>query len=277
MNKEDKNINPENKKPTGNEPGNKKDQNNTPGKGKPPFNFYWIYAILAVLFIALQFYNWGGSAIEISQQRFENQMLGSGDVEKIIVVNREIVEVFIREDRVDRYEDVRERGLTEGPHYTFKIGSVDNFEQLVRDSQKDVTADQRIPVFYEQRKDWGSDILSWLLPIGLLIVFWIFIMRRMAGGAGGGQIFNIGKSKAQVFDKDTRVNVNFNHVAGLDEAKIELMEIVDFLKNPKKYTDLGGQIPKGALLVGPPGTGKTLAGQSSGRRGTGAVFLTQRI
>ncbi len=258
MNKEEKNINPENKKPEGKGSNNKKDQNNTPGKGKPPFNFYWIYAILAVLFIALQFYNWGGTAIEISQQRFENQMLGSGDVEKIIVVNREIVEVFLREDRLDRYDDVRDRGLTEGPHYTFKIGSVDNFEQLVRDSQEDVSADQRIPVFYEQRKDWGTDILSWLLPIGLLIVFWIFIMRRMAGGAGGGQIFNIGKSKAQVFDKDTSVNVNFNHVAGLDEAKIELMEIVDFLKNPKKYTDLGGQIPKGALLVGPPGTGKTL-------------------
>ncbi len=258
MNKEEKNINPENKKPAGSGSSNKKDQNNTPGKGKPPFNFYWIYAILAVLFIALQFYNWGGTAIEISQQRFENQMLGSGDVEKIIVVNREIVEIFLREDRIDRYDDVRDRGLTEGPHYTFKIGSVDNFEQMVRDSQQDVSADQRIPVFYEQRKDWGTDILSWLLPIGLLIVFWIFIMRRMAGGAGGGQIFNIGKSKAQVFDKDTRVNVDFNHVAGLDEAKIELMEIVDFLKNPKKYTDLGGQIPKGALLVGPPGTGKTL-------------------
>ena len=258
MNKEQNNNKPENSKPKGNESGNRKDQQNTPGKGKPPFNFYWIYAILVILFIALQFYNWGGTAIEISQQRFENQMLPSGDVDKIIVVNRELVEVFIREDKIDNYDDLREKGLREGPHFTFKIGSVDNFEKLVRDAQEDVAAAERIPIFYEQRKDWGSDILSWLLPIGLLIVFWIFIMRRMAGGAGGGQIFNIGKSKAQVFDKDTRVNVNFNHVAGLDEAKIELMEIVDFLKNPKKYTDLGGQIPKGALLVGPPGTGKTL-------------------
>ncbi len=258
MNKEENKNTQDTSKPSGNPTNNKKDQNTSQGKGKPPFNFYWIYGILAVLFIALQFYNWGGTAIEISQQQFETRLLESGDVDKIIVVNRELVEVFIREDRIGNYDDIIERGITEGPHYSFKIGSVDNFEQLVRDSQQDVASDQRIPLFYEQRKDWGTDILSWLLPIGLLIVFWIFIMRRMAGGAGGGQIFNIGKSKAQVYDKDTRVNINFNHVAGLDEAKIELMEIVDFLKNPQKYTNLGGQIPKGALLVGPPGTGKTL-------------------
>ncbi len=258
MSTEQKNTTSENKSNSAPQSEKKQSSSGTPGKGKPPFNFYWIYAILAVLFIALQFYNWGGTAVEISQQRFENQMLRSGDVDKLIVVNREMVEVFIKQDRLNKYDDLSERGDTDSPHYTFKIGSVDNFENLVRESQEEVSADQRIPVFYEQRKDWGSDILSWLLPIGLLIVFWIFIMRRMAGGAGGGQIFNIGKSKAQVYDKDTRVNVDFNYVAGLDEAKIELMEIVDFLKNPKKYTDLGGQIPKGALLVGPPGTGKTL-------------------
>lgn len=239
--------------------GQKKPSSGGPGKGKtPPFNFYWIYGLLAILFIALQFYNWEGTSVEISQQRFENQLLQSGDIEKIVVVNRELVEIFIREDRIPNYEDLNERNITEGPHFTFKIGSVDNFVERIQEAQEDTPPTERTPIFYEQRKDWGSDILSWLLPIGLLIVFWIFIMRRMAGGPGGGQIFNIGKSKAQVFDKDTRVNVNFNHVAGLDEAKIELMEIVDFLKNPNKYTDLGGQIPKGALLVGPPGTGKTL-------------------
>jgi ATP-dependent metalloprotease FtsH len=238
-----------------------KNQNKANGQGKgktPPFNFYWIYGLLALLFIALQFYNWGGTAVEISQQRFENQLLTSGDIKEIYIFNREIVEVHILPDRVERYDELRDRNLAEGPHFTFKIGSVDNFVNRLDEAQQDVTPDQRVPVYYDQRKDWGSDILSWLLPIGLLIVFWIFIMRRMAGGPGGGQIFNIGKSKAQIFDKDTRVNVNFNHVAGLHEAKIELMEIVDFLKNPKKYTDLGGQIPKGALLVGPPGTGKTL-------------------
>ena len=257
---ENKNIS-ENKQSNSNPKGNKSNDQNSNGKGKtPPFNFYWIYGILAVLFIALQLVNWGSGTVEISQQRFENQMLNSGDVEKLVVVNREIVEVFIYEGQLHKYDDINGTGalVGSGPHFTFQIGSVDNFEQMVRDAQQDVSADKRIPLFYEQRKDWGSDILSWLLPIGLLILFWIFIMRRMAGGAGGGQIFNIGKSKAQIFDKDTHVNVNFNHVAGLDEAKIELMEIVDFLKNPKKYTDLGGQIPKGALLVGPPGTGKTL-------------------
>ncbi len=270
MNKENHTLHSEspNKNPKGN-PGSsggsssgdkkKPGSGSGPGKGKtPPFNFYWIYGLLALLFIALQFYNWGGTAVEISQQRFENQMLKSGDLEKILVINREMVEVFIREDRINNYEDLSEQGVTDGPHFTFKIGSVDNFVEKVDEAQAEIPANERVPIFYEQRKDWGSDILSWLLPIGLLIVFWIFIMRRMAGGAGGGQIFNIGKSKAQVYDKDTRVNVNFNHVAGLDEAKIELMEIVDFLKNPTKYTDLGGQIPKGALLVGPPGTGKTL-------------------
>jgi ATP-dependent metalloprotease FtsH len=257
MSNEQTNKKTENTNPRPNPPGNQPKNPDSGGKGKtPPFNFYWIYGILAVLFIGLQLMNWGGTTVEISQQRFENQMLRTGDVDKLIVVNREIVEVFIREDRLNKYEDIT--GTSTGPHFTFQIGSVDNFEQIVRESQQDVNADQRIPLFYEQRKDWGSDILSWLLPIGLLIVFWIFIMRRMAGGAGGGQIFNIGKSKAQIFDKDTSVNINFNNVAGLDEAKIELMEIVDFLKNPKKYTDLGGQIPKGALLVGPPGTGKTL-------------------
>ena len=233
------------------------------GKGKtPPVSFYWIYAVLAILFIGLQLVNWREGAVEISQHRFETEMLISGDVEKLIVVNQEMVEVFVLADSTKQYSDIpaptQGAEVTPGPHFTFRIGSVENFEQMVRDAQIEIPADQRIPVFYETRQNWGRDILSWLLPIGLLILFWVFLMRRMAGGAGGGQIFNIGKSKAQIFDKDTRVNVNFNYVAGLEEAKIELMEIVDFLKNPKKYTDLGGQIPKGALLVGPPGTGKTL-------------------
>jgi ATP-dependent Zn protease len=110
-----------------------------------------------------------------------------------------------------------------------------------------------------EENNWMSDQLPWLLPILIMVVLWIVMMRRMGGGSSGGpgQIFNIGKSRAQLFDKDTHVNITFNDVAGLDGAKLEIMEIVDFLKNPKKYTDLGAKIPKGALLVGPPGTGKS--------------------
>ncbi len=251
------------------DPANGNNKNSKPGNGKkdpkkPGFNFYWIYGILAVVFIALQFLNWGTGAVEISQQRFEIEMLPSEDLEKLVVVNQEMVEVFIKPDRLnqEKYNDVESQGTavgeSAGPHYVFQIGSLENFEQLVREVQQERPPQDRVPIYYEQRKNWGSDILGWLLPIGLLIAFWIFIMRRMSGAGGGGQIFNIGKSKATLFDKDTHVNITFKHVAGLDEAKVELMEIVDFLKNPKKYTDLGGQIPKGALLVGPPGTGKTL-------------------
>ncbi len=264
MNTEQKKNAAENKnkanKPGTNPSQGGKGQNGKPEKGKtPPFNFYWIYGILAVLFIALQFYNWGGTAVEISPRKFETEILKSGDIDKVVIVNRDAVEVFILPDRLGKYEEIHEQDLTEaGPHFTFKIGSIENFENKIDEAFEEMPDENRFPVFYEQRKDWGSDILSWLLPIGLLIAFWIFIMRRMAGGGAGGQIFNIGKSKAQVFDKDTRVNVDFKHVAGLDEAKVELMEIVDFLKRPDKYTNLGGQIPKGALLVGPPGTGKTL-------------------
>ncbi len=259
-------IRPDRKKagktPAGGPPGKK-------GGKKPGFSFYWIYAILAAVFIGLQFFNWGGTAVEISQMRFENEMLvwdqeKGSDIEKLKIINQEKVEVFIREDRLDRekYEDARTaRGIGEatGPHYSFQIASVENFENIVREAQREWPPADRFPVYPETRRSWGTDMLSWLLPIGLLIAFWIFIMRRMAGGgAGGSQVFNIGKSKATLFDKDTHVNIDFKDVAGLEEAKVELMEIVDFLKNPRKYTELGGKIPKGALLVGPPGTGKTL-------------------
>jgi cell division protease FtsH len=168
----------------------------------------------------------------------------------------------------DKFKDLKERGLfgeDVGPHYYFEIGDVNQFSTDLNNARATYEKNNpgqtiQVPVEYITQRNYFGDILGWILPFVLLIGLWMFVMRRMGGGAGagGGQIFNIGKSKAQLFDKDTLVKITFKDVAGLDEAKVEIMEIVDFLKNPKKYTNLGGKIPKGALLVGPPGTGKTL-------------------
>jgi len=250
-------------------------------KPKGKFNFYWIYGLLAVVFLALQFFSWNGSTEKIDNfQKFENDMLASHDVEKVVVINKEKAEVYIKKDKLsnEKYKNVNKGiggAINSGPHYYFEIGSVESFEKQLKDAENRIIAkdtigksqiekdkiikETNIPYSYETENKWGQEILGWVIPIIVLVVIWMFIMRRMGGGAGGGgHIFNIGKSKAQLFDKDTSVNINFNDVAGLEEAKVEVMEIVDFLKNPKKYTDLGGKIPKGALLVGPPGTGKTL-------------------
>ncbi len=231
-------------------------------KGRPPrpkFNFYWVYGIIAVIFIALTFTNWGGGTQKVDWGELRD-MLRDQDIEKIVVVNKEEAEIYIRKEALadPRYEEVRNQGYQgSGPHYTYTVGSYDAFKEDVEKAQENL--DSPIYLINENRPNWTGDILSWVLPLVILVVVWIVIMRMMSrGGAGGGQIFNIGKSKAQLYDKETAVNVNFNDVAGLEEAKVEVMEIVDFLKNPTKYTNLGGKIPKGALLVGPPGTGKTL-------------------
>jgi len=232
-------------------------------KGKLPknkFNFYWVYGIVAVIFIGLTFTNWGSAVKEIDWGELK-VMLSSQDIEKIVVVNQEEAEIYIKKDKINesKYEDVKDKGGYSGtsPHYVYNIGSYDTFKEDIERAQEGIQ--DPIYIRNEKRHNWSGEVLSWILPLMILIVVWIVIMRMMSrGGAGGGQIFNIGKSKAQLYDKETAVNVNFTDVAGLEEAKVEVMEIVDFLKNPGKYTNLGGKIPKGALLVGPPGTGKTL-------------------
>lgn len=232
-------------------------------KGKLPkgkFNFYWVYGIVAVIFIGLTFTNWGSAVKEVDWGDLK-VMLSSQDIEKIIVVNQEEAEIYIKKEKLNesKYEDVKGSGGygAATPNYVYNIGSYDTFKEDVENAQEGIQ--DPIYIRNEKRHNWSGEVLSWILPLMILIVVWIVIMRMMSrGGAGGGQIFNIGKSKAQLYDKETAVNVNFTDVAGLEEAKVEVMEIVDFLKKPDKYTNLGGKIPKGALLVGPPGTGKTL-------------------
>lgn len=231
----------------------------------PKFNFYWIYAIVLVAFIIIQFMP-QNVALKTTKIEFINKMLMSHDVEKVVVINKERAEIYLKKEALknQKYKELETRSSflssEVGPHYYFEIGDVNSFETDLRNAQKDFPQNEQVPVEYVTQRNYLADIIGWLLPFILLIGLWMFIFRRMGGGAGGpgAQIFNIGKSKAQLFDKDTHVKVTFKDVAGLDEAKVEVMEIVDFLKNPKKYTQLGGKIPKGALLVGPPGTGKTL-------------------
>ena len=244
------------------------------GGGNGGNNFYWIYGLVIVALLAFVFFgqDFEGRTYVIDQTQFEQDMLAKGDVRKIVIVNEKFAEITIQQDSLTlpRYSAQDKNGKivryfpepksVPGPHFRLSIPDVKDFLEQVRQVQTNANIPQvlRVSPSREDRTEW-SDHLGWLLPIAIMIVLWIVMMRRMGGGGGGaGQIFNIGKSKAVLFDKDSNVNVTFNDVAGLDGAKVEIMEIVDFLKNPKKYTDLGAKIPKGALLVGPPGTGKTL-------------------
>ncbi len=232
-----------------------------PKMPKVKFNFYWIYGILGVILFGLYLNNMGAAPKEIGWGELKD-MLVNQEVEKILLVNKDHAEIYIKKDKLSlpKFKDVKPVNslASASANYVYQIGSVETFEKDIRDVQATLPS----PVYIKNvtQKNWGGDILGWILPIVVLVGLWFLIMRMMTkgGAGGGGQIFNIGKSKAQLFDKDTMVSLNFNDVAGLQEAKVEVMEIVEFLKNPKKYTDLGGKIPKGALLVGPPGTGKTL-------------------
>lgn len=237
----------------------------------PKFNIMWLYAAIIIGLFVVQYMFSGNSAKTITYQKFETDMLKPLDVEKLVAYKSNdliAVEVYIKKDRLNqpKYDNVRQKSnfnmSATTPQYMFTDGSFDALQAKLKEAEKDIPVEQQPPLTIESRESpWAGWFMSFILPILLLIGFWVFIMRRMGGGAGGGaggQIFNIGKSKATLFDKETQVSITFNDVAGLEEAKQEVMEIVDFLKNPKKYTNLGGKIPKGALLVGAPGTGKTL-------------------
>ena len=240
-------------------------KNKKPSK-KSKFSFYWIYAIIIMILLGGQMFSMNNGVESIPATNFYNELLPSGDVSKVVVVNDEEVEVYLKESALskDKYKELgksRMGMVNRGPHFKFSVPSKDYLQERVDKTMADLPADKAISVEYTKRSNIFEIFMSWFFPILLLVGIWMFMMRmvgRNMGGAGG-QIFNIGKSKASLYEKDsTQVNITFDDVAGLDEAKAEVAEVVDFLKNPKKYTSLGGNIPKGLLLVGSPGTGKTL-------------------
>ncbi|MCX7955182.1 MAG: ATP-dependent zinc metalloprotease FtsH [Bacteroidales bacterium] len=224
-------------------------------KVKVKFNIYWIYLIIIIGFIFLQFYSFTPKPKEINIGPLK-EMIRNGEIQKIVIVNKEIAEIYLKKEVFEKKKLKDEGYIITKPQFYHTILSPDGFYQDVNKILEE-TNNKDLQIINETRKDYWGDILSWVIPIALLFLLWVYIMRKMAAG-GGNQIFNVGKSRAKLFDKESRIKVNFNDVAGLEEAKIELQEIVDFLKNPKKYSELGGKIPKGALLIGPPGTGKTL-------------------
>ncbi|GCD77121.1 ATP-dependent zinc metalloprotease FtsH [Thermaurantimonas aggregans] len=250
----------------------KRNQNQNSGNGDSErnggFNFYWIYIVLIAVIFGIQLLGMMNSAAKKSSFNELTTYLLSDDVERIRVVNSKEIQVFLRQESIktkEEFKDLRSRstgsGVVPGPHLVFQMPG-DAFRDELRNFYEDnPNLDRRkVPITYEEQRDYWSDILAWVLPFLFIFLIWMFIMRRMSsmGGGPGGQIFNIGKSRAQLFDKNTNVKVTFKDVAGMEGAKEEIQEIVNFLKNPEKYTNLGGKIPKGALLAGPPGTGKTL-------------------
>ena len=248
------------------------DENQKPVPNKKPsggfrFNPYWIYGILFIVLLTLTFYKPGTG--NTSNWNDTRQMVLRGDVEKLKVINERMVEIYLTTGA--RQNDVYKKKSGKGtsvfggdePDFSFEIEK-GYFNEEVKALKLEMTAKkldpEKLVILYETDGNVMGQILQWVFPIAIILIFWSIMFKRSGGGGGGGgaNIFNIGRSKAQIFDKDTKVNISFKDVAGLEEAKMEVMEVVDFLKNPKKYTNLGGKIPKGVLLVGPPGTGKTL-------------------
>lgn len=239
-----------------------------PGGGKRPNNQIWIFISLIILFFAISFFTNSGGGIAITKARFEN-MVKSNDVAKILYIeNQNIVEITLKSEALQnaKYKTELENqnflGFGAGPHYKIEkqFFSAEDFRGYYQDfvASNEIPSNQQVSIEFDNRTTVIEFLSTWGFLILIILFFWL-MMRRMTGNSGpGGQIFNIGKSRAALFDTENKVKITFDNVAGLDEAKEEVAEIVEFLKNPSKFTKLGGKIPKGALLVGPPGTGKTL-------------------
>lgn len=255
------------------------ENNSNKEKKKSPFSVYWIYAIIGVALIAFQLYSSSGGSSEIESKVTFFQLAEAGGLENVNIINRSRVDFQLTEEGekvvgreksqdFNTMKEALKKGKTISRTkrtFSMKIGDLGNFEEEIRNHNEALEADKsEVPALrygYDDEVNYVGGILSFILPIVIIIALWMFVMRRMSGGGGAGgagQIFNIGKSKAKVYEKGKSTNITFADVAGLEGAKEEVEEIVEFLKTPKKYTDLGAKIPKGALLVGPPGTGKTL-------------------
>ena len=219
---------------------------------------FWIFGVVLLLIGVVQFSDFKGSPKTIDWAELKT-MLKNREVERIVVINKERANIILTQEAYakQKYAKLKELKIpVQGPHFYYNVSSPELFQTRLSEAQKDVPEDEQIYFESDTQNNYVYEIISWILPLVLFFGIWIFIFKRMGGGGG---IFNVGKSKAKMFDKEsTAKKVTFNDVAGLKEAKQEVTEIVDFLKNPGKYTKLGGKIPKGALLVGPPGTGKTL-------------------
>jgi len=249
---------------------NKREEGGSSRRG-PKFNIYWVWAIIFAILVGFQLFgDFVPDARRIeSWKEFRDEMLSKGDVAKLVIVtNKSIVRVYVKKDSLDKPYYHKKFDKTwatikdsEGPHFEFISPKADDFVKQINEYFAQNPA-LEVPYTLVAEGEWFQPFISFIVPILVIVVIWMILMRKMGGGAGGGSgpggIFNIGKSRATLFDKGTKVSITFADVAGLDEAKVEVMEIVDFLKSPKKYTSLGGKIPKGALLIGPPGTGKTL-------------------